>query len=151
MAPIRKILVPIDFSEQSRVALEYAAGLLVAPGATIDIVHVWEPVVFEPSGLVPMDLQGTIVQATQANAERMLEAFRRSAAERGVAIGSARTVQGAPWSSIVDCARTGGYDLIVIGTHGRTGVSRALIGSVAERVVRHAHCPVLTVRTPGAG
>jgi nucleotide-binding universal stress UspA family protein len=151
MPPIRKILVPIDFSEQSRVALEYAAGLTVSSGATIDILHVWEPVVFEPSALVPVDLQATIAQATQSNAERMLESFRRSAADRGVSIGSARTVPGAPWSTIVDSARAGSYDLIVIGTHGRKGLSRALIGSVAERVVRHAHCPVLTVRTPGAG
>lgn len=151
MTPVHKILVPIDFSEQSRKALEYAAELSRISGATLDILHVWEPVLFEPSGLVPLDVKATISDVNQANAEKTLASFRQSAVDRGIAIGSARTVQGQPSFTIVDEAKAGGYDLIVIGTHGRTGLPRALIGSVAERVVRHAHCPVLTVRTPGAG
>jgi nucleotide-binding universal stress UspA family protein len=146
MNSIRQILVPVDFSEQSRAALDYAAGLARMSGASIDILHVWEIPAFEPPGPIVAEASMTLWEVSQRNAEQALLGFREAASKRGIDIRASRAVAGDPWRSIVDAAKGGGYDLIVIGTHGRTGFSRALIGSVAERVVRHAHCPVLAVR-----
>jgi universal stress protein A len=147
MNPIHKILVPVDFSEPSRSALTYAAQLARAFDATIDVLHVWEVPVFVPPEFgmsAGPDL--SLSELTRQNAERLLAAFVEDAAKRGIHVQAAHTLAGVPSMTIVDAAKAGNYDLIVIGTHGRTGLSRALIGSVAERVVRHSSCAVLTVR-----
>lgn len=154
MNAIRRILVPIDFSEASRAAFDYAVELARSVGASIDVLHVWEvPTFLAPGSAVVVGASGTpLVEMVRAAAEDGLEKFVAEAAARGARVDESRAEPGNPASSIAEAARTGGYDLVVMGTHGRTGFSRALIGSVAERVVRHAPCPVLTVRsTQGKG
>jgi nucleotide-binding universal stress UspA family protein len=85
------------------------------------------------------------------DAEQALDEFMGEARKRGIDVRSARAERGHPAHAIVEAANQGTYDLIVLGTHGRTGLARVLIGSVAERVVRLAGCPVLTVRPRSTG
>jgi nucleotide-binding universal stress UspA family protein len=91
--------------------------------------------------------EASMAEMIRKNAEEALDGFVDDASKRGVTIRSSRSVGGAPAFTIVDVAKEGNYDMIVIGTHGRTGLPRVMLGSVAENVVRHAHCPVLTVRS----
>jgi nucleotide-binding universal stress UspA family protein len=147
---ISRILVPADFSEPSRAALDHAATLARAFGAAIDVLHVWEAPSFAPraSGLVSLGAgELSLNELIRRNADEELDAFVEAARKRGVPVHASRTEPGVPWHTIVDAAKVGNYDLIVIGTHGRTGLPRVLLGSVAENVVRHAHCPVLSVRS----
>jgi len=144
------MLVPVDFSVPSRTALDYASELSKTLGATLDVLHVWQAPSYVPvgSGIVGAGIgEATMAEMIRKNAEEALDGFIDEARKRGVTIRSARTLGGPPAWSIVDAAREGKYDLIVIGTHGRTGLPRVLLGSVAENVVRHADCPVLTVRS----
>lgn len=150
---IRRILVPVDFSPHSDVALRYAFALADRFDATVEVLHVvedpfvsgaWNPEAFAPN--IP-ELLADLV----ATARRKLEQLKASALHDGhrVTTTMLTTVRsGRPADSIADAARTGKFDLIVMGTHGRTGLSHVLIGSVAERVIRKAPCAVLTVREP---
>jgi universal stress protein A len=147
MQAIRKILVPVDFSESSRVALEYAAGWATPFDAKIDVLHVWQAPAFVPLPTLPeaAPADATLVEIVKKTAEQALDRFVAEAQKRGVSVREAISEPGSPAHTIVDVAKKGGYDLLVLGTHGHTGLAHALIGSVAERVVRHASCPVLTV------
>jgi nucleotide-binding universal stress UspA family protein len=149
MNAIRRILVPVDFSTPSRAALDYAAEIATKLGATVDVIHVWQLPGFVPlgSGMSGAGVgELAMTDMIRQSAEEALAGFVDEARKRNVVVGSARTLAGAPTHAIVDAARAGNYDLIVVGTHGRTGLPRVLLGSVAENVVRHAHCPVLAVR-----
>jgi len=149
MPSIRQILVPVDFSEPSRVAFEYAADMARPLAASVDVIHVWEAPSFVPLGsaLEAGEWNPSLVELVKKNAEKALDEFVSAAAKRGLAVRTSHAEPGSPALAIAEAAKAGRYDLIVMGTHGRTGLSRTLIGSVAERVVRHAPCPVLTVRT----
>jgi nucleotide-binding universal stress UspA family protein len=149
MKAIRHILVPSDFSEPSRAALEYAAELARAFAASLDVLHVWEaPVFIPPASLLDAGVADlTLVEVFRKNAEEGLAKFVEAAKKREIVGRASFAELGCPAQVITDFARNRGYDLIVLGTHGRTGLSHALIGSVAERVVRHASCPVLAVRS----
>ncbi|HWP06441.1 MAG TPA: universal stress protein [Polyangiaceae bacterium] len=148
MGTIHRILVPVDFSEPSRRALDYAAELARPLGATLEVLHVAEIPAFVPSASLPearaSDL--SLFAVVRESAGRLLAQFVGEAAERGIVVRASRLELGSPAQVITQVAVADGYDLIVIGTHGRTGLTRALMGSVAERVVRHAPCPVLSVR-----
>lgn len=148
MKAIRQILVPSDFSEPSRAALDYAAELARPFEAKIDVLHVWEaPTFIPPAGLLEAGVADlSLIDVFRKAAETALDQFVLAAQKRGVAVRASFAELGPPADTITEFARKRDYDLIVIGTHGRTGLSRALIGSVAERVVRHASCPVLAVR-----
>jgi nucleotide-binding universal stress UspA family protein len=150
MSTLRRILVPVDFSEPSRLAFDYAAELAQTFGAELDVLHVWEAPAFVPPGsVVAMGSSGaSLVELVRKGAEDALQDFVANAERRGTKVRSARAEMGHAVHTITEAASRGGYDLVVMGTHGRSGLSRALIGSVAERVVRHAPCPVLTVRAP---
>lgn len=149
MPQIRKILVPIDFSPHSAEATSWAADLARRYDATIKLVHVYQPVTM----VLP---EGYVLKSASALAELMHSldqalADAKSDLERtapGLTI-DAELLQGAPFAEVVRHAREHGFDLIVLGTHGRTGLRHALLGSVAEKVVRKAPCPVLTVRLSG--
>ncbi len=152
MTQIRKILVPVDFSDSSRAALEYAAGLARPFDATIDLLHVWQAPAFIGAMTLPEvpATEATMVELVKKNAEEVSARFASDAAKRGVPVHAARCEPGVPAHTIVEIAKDDDYDLVVIGTHGRTGFSHVLMGSVAEVVVRHAECPVLTVRAKKA-
>jgi nucleotide-binding universal stress UspA family protein len=138
----KRIMVPVDFSEGGDGALAVAINLAKSVGATIDILHVLD-LVFQdfPIGLgfYNFDQGGYFAYADLALAER---ADRVRAAGLGC---QTHVLDGRPATEIVSKAKETGADLIVIGTHGRTGFAHAILGSVAERVVQHARCPVLTV------
>jgi nucleotide-binding universal stress UspA family protein len=138
----QKILCPIDFSDGSREAMRVASQLATGPGASVTLVHVWQMPGYP---LAPM--AGDIVQGLVDDAERELAVWKGLATGLGIAQVTTRFVTGAPWHEVVELARADvSIDLIVIGTHGRTGLAHALLGSVAEKVVRHAPCPVLVAR-----
>lgn len=132
---IARIVAPTDFSVCSMRALRYAERLARRFGAEIVLVHV------DPALL----LGSEVAETRQGVAQKELEDLVVLLATRGV---QARAVvrAGAPAGEILTTAETEHADLIVMGTHGRTGIAHALIGSVAENVVRRSRCPVLTVR-----
>ncbi len=147
---MKRILVPVDFSDCSDDAFERAAELAKAFGASIDVLHVWEAPKYLPPELLIAGPgpQQTLSELTRSRAEHELAEFLKRMQPLGVSVGGAKIEEGSAAVKIVEVASSGGYDLIVIGTHGRTGMSRALLGSVAERIVRHAKVPVLSVRHP---
>lgn len=149
MPEIRQILVPVDFSPCSMAALEQAGALSKPLGAAIDLLHVWEiPSFAPPVGIAhTATADQTLVDLLRGRAEQAMAGLLAEARSRGIEIRSTRCDPGVVAPRVLEAARDGGYDLIVAGTHGRTGLSRFLIGSVAERLVRHAPCPVLTVRS----
>jgi nucleotide-binding universal stress UspA family protein len=148
MQPFRKILVAVDFSPTSEQAVAVAGDLARRYGASVTLVTVYEPIAYAlPDGGVLFARPEIDVLFEEL--EKQLEGLRPQsvAADVGVEL---RVLQGVAASEICAAAEAGGFDLIVMGTHGRTGVSRFLLGSVAERVVRTAPCAVLTVRLPSA-
>jgi nucleotide-binding universal stress UspA family protein len=146
MTNIRRILVPVDFSACSAAALKHAAAWSKAFDASLDLLHVWQIPVFTPPGVVmdPSFGEARLLELVREEAERQMNTFASEARAHGIAVRSARCEMGVPALRIVEVSQD--YDLIVIGTHGRTGLSHFMLGSVAERVVRLARCPVLTVR-----
>jgi nucleotide-binding universal stress UspA family protein len=145
MKPFSKILVPVDFSPHSREATLYAVDLARRYDAPITLAHAYQPIIFAvPESFVlysPDQLANILTEL-----DKQLTIAKREAEQAGAAKVDARLLQGDPASQIVQFAVDGGHDLIVMGTHGRTGASHLLMGSIAEKVVRRAPCPVLTVR-----
>jgi nucleotide-binding universal stress UspA family protein len=143
MAALKKILVPVDGSPPSLSALEHALTLAEEGDAIIDLLHVDGHDTFEVGGVTP------IAPRAREEVERMMaESFAQAQAALGSRV-AFLTLSGDPVRRIVETASAGAYDLIVMGTHGRIGRLRSLLGSVADAVVRNAPCPVLTVREPG--
>lgn len=142
--PWKRILCPVDFSDPVEVILKTAVELVEHFGSELLLFHAYEL----PGYTLP---EGSIVASPrmlQDLADRVdvhLAEWKRKAESLGaVNVATAKSI-GEPASRIVDFAREGSFDVIVMGTHGRTGVRHALLGSVAERVVRHSRCPVLVV------
>ena len=141
---LRHILVPTDFSAGSNEALATAIGLALDGGARITLLHVTHlPAQVFPDMIMPMGPE--LIREAEHSVDGLLEELCARAREAGVDA-DWRTSLGTTHVEICAQAKTLGVDLIVIGTHGRTGLSHALLGSVAEKVVRRAPCPVLTVR-----
>jgi len=143
MAPIRKILVAVDFTDTSDHALDYALDFARKLDAQVTALHIYElPIYGFPDGalLTTADMASRISSSAQTG----LDAVIKARAGRGVMLeGMLR--QGTPWEEINSVANEIDADLIVIGTHGRRGLSRVLLGSVAESVIRTATRPVLTI------
>ena len=144
-----RILVPLDFSAPSDAALEYARTVATRFGASLHLLHVADDpyrALYSAEVYVP-EVEGLrdeiLTDATGRLKDRLQSSDIR---ELGA---TAEAVIGTPPSSIVEYAESHDIDLIVMGTHGRGGMSHLLMGSVAERVVRTAPCPVLTVRQFG--
>ena len=134
---LKRILVPLDFSACSQKALQYAVPLARQFDAELELLHVVEP--YPPiAELTPVTLE------TTEDGRQDLERVRKSIPGEVSTRTSVRS--GAPAGEIVDAANDLAVDLIVISTHGRTGLAHALMGSTTEKVVRHARCPVLVVR-----
>lgn len=140
----RRILVPIDFSEPSEKAVEAACDLARLAGGRVELLHVCpvDPRVY-PFGWI---LSEGAERDIKAAAEKALEEWRQRAEGRGVEVG-ATVLLGIASETISSIAREREADLIVMGTRGRTGLEHVVLGSVAERTLRLAPCPVLTVRT----
>jgi nucleotide-binding universal stress UspA family protein len=146
MKPFSKILVPVDFSNHSAEAVRYAADLSRRYEASVTLAHIYQPVAYAlPEGYVLY----TVAQlaSMMSEFEKQLEAAKAHAQAAGALSVDTKVLQGVVSSEIVSFAERSDHDLIVMGTHGRTGLKHALLGSVAEKVVRKAPCPVLTVRS----
>ena len=145
MTAPKRILVPLDFSEQSTRALAYAKMLAEVCGASLELLHVVpNPYISDGSGLYTSLPQSFLDNFEREALARLEEALTPAERTSFSVKNSVKT--GDPLFEIVEHARLAHVDLIVMGTHGRTGVSHLLLGSVAERVVRNAPCPVVTVR-----
>ena len=145
-----RILVPTDFSPPSDAALEYARLLAAKFGASLRLLHVID----DPSASSDFVADGFAPSTQSIREELLADARDRLAhvmnlADRAHLHAMADAVIGMPAAAIVDYAAATGTSLIVMGTHGRTGLAHLLMGSVAEQVVRTAGCPVLTVRQVG--
>ncbi len=143
---IRSILVPVDFSRPSEKALDYAASLAGQFGAKLILLNVVEPFPTPDFAYSPMALDDNVIVA-QAQ-EHLKKVLARSGLDSAV-VEKSLVRHGSPYAEITDAARTLKVDLIVISTHGYTGLAHVFMGSTAERVVRHAPCPVLVVRARG--
>ena len=144
--PIRTILAPTDFSHHAEAALKYAFGLAEAFGATVHLLHVLgEPIPLGPDPMIPPVFGADFYRESEAAS---IEALKRVARhDWGTPAGVETFARwGTPVDAVLEHARSHAADLIVVATHGRTGLGHVLLGSVAERIVREAPCPVLTVR-----
>lgn len=148
MLPIKKIICPTDFSEPSYVGLKGANELAEQFSAELLIVHVVSPFQFYPSpeGVAGFNVSAYLEEMVNAS-QKSLNEVARDRVSPNLAV---RTVvlQGNPADQIIHLAGSEKADIIVVATHGWTGWRRFIFGSVAERVVRHASCPVLTVPAP---
>lgn len=146
---VRRILYPSDFSPASNAAFTKALALARNDKAQLTIVHVLNPVVALPvDGYVPPKVYDDLQRSAEAYARKKLATLLGRARKAGVR-GKTALIEGVAAERIVAAARRTRADLIVIGTHGRTGLARLILGSVASRVVATAACPVLTVRGRG--
>lgn len=138
-----KILCPLDFSAGAQQALHLAIRLAQEQRAKLELMHVW----YVPStGLGDFPFPRGIAERILADARKSLDASAAEARTAGLEVTS-RLLQGVPGWTIIDAVnKDPAIDLLVIGTHGRTGLKRALVGSVAEYIVRHAPCPVVVAR-----
>jgi nucleotide-binding universal stress UspA family protein len=146
--PIQRILVPVDYSPCSRAALRLAAELAQRFQATLDVVHIWD----RPSYVsdVVMTRTGPIsgkslIRMIQENAQRDLDEFLSTTDLPAGTMIAGRLLSGDPASTLIHEIKLEKCDLVVVGTHGRTGLAHVLLGSVAEKLVRLSPVPVLTV------
>lgn len=146
---IRQILAPTDFSEYSKEAVAYAFELAQKFGAKLLLLHVIEMPAYPVEGFVPPSIGSTLIEDLERQAWADLAQVLSEAQNDKVAL-TRQVVVGIPYRKIVEVAAAEKVDLIVMATHGRTGLGHLLIGSVAERVVRTAPCPVLTIRASSA-
>jgi nucleotide-binding universal stress UspA family protein len=149
MIAIKNVLVATDFSEPSMTALEYGRALARTVGASLHVIHVVDGVVMNGmlADTTPANWAGLLAELETAG-RRQIEATVTEDDRRELAAKPVLRTFTAPARGIVEYAEEQDIDLIVIGTHGRSGWSHFFMGSVAEKVVRLARCPVLTVRHP---
>jgi universal stress protein A len=149
MPRLKKILVPVDYSDCSRVAMEYALFLAERFDAEIEVLHVAEIPLGDEHTVVKPDtgeeqlLSELIMQQAVKEATEFLAPFVRATIPIEKSL-----LKGRPGKVIVEAAADRGADLLVMGTHGRSGFDRLIMGSVTERVLRSAPCPVVVVRHP---
>jgi nucleotide-binding universal stress UspA family protein len=138
---IRHILVCTDFSEHADVAMGQAIDLARQVGARVTLLHAFSPMPFLGPDGSGVALIGDVLSAAEEALEKRCEKIEAM----GVKV-EKRLLEGPAPEALLRATRELGCDLAVLGTHGRTGIKRAILGSVAERVVREAGCPVLTIR-----
>jgi nucleotide-binding universal stress UspA family protein len=146
---VRHILVPVDFSENTPAILDWAAHLAEEHGSKVTLLHAYHlPVEFQQleGAYLPPDFW----QSVRAEAETSLRRFSADLERKKIQVETA-VCEGYAATVIVEEAASRHADLIVIGTHGRSGFKHLLLGSIAERVVQKAPCPVLTVKAAEAG
>jgi nucleotide-binding universal stress UspA family protein len=142
----KRILWPTDLSPLSFKAAEYARGFREIFGADLHVVHVCQPVIDAAVGMAgpyfnTVSLNKEIVDASTADLEKLVkEVFPKEKPHHEILIGH-------PWVEICAYAGKHDIDMIIVATHGRTGIKHVFMGSVAERIVQHADCPVLVVKS----
>jgi nucleotide-binding universal stress UspA family protein len=144
MLRLRKIVCAVDFSDASRLALQDAAELAARFEGDVTLVHVEEPAPF--TGVDLLAASSGAAELRAAELERSLARWRAEAARLSGRPAHSQLLSGAPVAELVRFAETHGADLVVVGTHGRGGLERFVLGSVAEAVARRAPCPVLLAR-----
>jgi nucleotide-binding universal stress UspA family protein len=144
---IRSILFPTDFSEGSSQALQYAADIARRYEAKLYLLYVVHEIVEAGGWYVPHPSMDNVYKDLVKDAQKELDGYGLEEL-KGLNGIERRVLRGAPHEEIVKFASDNKTDLIIIGTHGRRGIDRILFGSTAAYVVRHAPCPVLTVRLP---
>lgn len=145
---IQRILVPVDYSPCSRAALKFAVELSRRLQASLDVVHAWDRPTYMTDAVMnsQQPLHGkTLLVMIQETAERDMREFLESSGLPADALPQGRLLAGEPATAILNELKAGGYDLLVVGTHGRTGLPRLLMGSVAEKVARLSPVPTVTV------
>ena len=140
------LLVPIDGSPTSELAVEKAIGLAKAFDSKVTAIYVVDPYPFTGVGADFAYGQGQYLNAAKAAATEALANARNAMEQAGVRVTTATVESHSPWRGILDAAEAGAADLIVIGSHGRSGIEKLVLGSVAQRVVSHTKLPVLLVR-----
>lgn len=143
-----KIIVPVDYSDHSETVVRYALDLASRLSAEVTVVHVWETQPKVPPHVkvtTPDGRSATIAELIQEEAEAAMQQFLKGLSVPGGASLPHRILSGAAADAIVKEAEQGGFDLIILGTLGRTGLGRLMIGSVAERVLRTSPVPVLAI------
>lgn len=144
MAEIKRILCPVDFSETSEHALRYAIDLAERLGAEVHLVHAYQlPTYALPDGALLA--RPDFVKELTVELQKQLDELIQRYSDGGVQL-KGKIVEGLAFTEVNRLAEEEQADMIVMGTHGRTGMKHLLLGSVAERVVRTAEVPVLTVR-----
>ena len=145
MVTLKKILCPVDHSECSYLALKYAISLALKDEAKLYLMHVIDSRLYDSEMYKFSPYKLNEIDESKIRADLM-----KSLPEGTMDVLEVETmvVKGVPFNEIINAATEINVDLIVIGTHGRTGLSHVMLGSVAEKVVRKATCPVLTVRMP---
>ena len=142
---LKKILCAVDFSEPSRKALRAAMDLASRFDCELTLLHVYQmPGYAFPEGVVMAGPE--VLNELVGRIDKVLGEWKKECEDRGLTNVKTETAMGIAHVEIVRIAAEGSYDMLVIGTHGRTGLKHALLGSIAERVIRTAPCPVLTVR-----
>jgi len=142
----KHILVPVDGSQTAQKAVMKAAGLAQAFGSAVTVIYVIDPYPFTGLGSDFAYGQAEYLQAASAEAKEAIAAARAALEPLGVRVHSDVVEAHAAWRGILDKASAVGADLIVMGSHGRRGMEKMILGSVAQAVLAHAHLPVLVVR-----
>jgi len=147
---IKKVLVPIDFSDYSKSSLKYAVNFAKNFNASLVLVYVVEPVIYPPD----FSMGQIAIPAAGIEMDKRAKEELNKLAEKEIPsdLNVKKIIKtGKPFVEIVETAAEEDVDLIIIATHGHTGVEHILFGSTAEKVVRKAPCPVLTLREPAKG
>ncbi len=148
MAHFKEILIPVDFSDHSTAALESAIELARAFDSKLHLLHCYQ---IQPGGITPYGIAIPSSYSTEIRdaASQQLAAWQEKRIPAGVSV-DVSIVSEVPSKAIVGTAKKVGADLIVMGTRGLSGFKHVMLGSVAERTVRLAPCPVMTVHAPGS-
>jgi nucleotide-binding universal stress UspA family protein len=146
-ASFHRIVVPTDFSADAEQAVRAASELSRVYSAPLTLIHVYDPLAYPVCDGYLMCLPAQLSRLWEDLESRLTKAQQEARAAGAIDVNTG-LLEGVTASEIVRFAKEGDYDLIVMGTHGRRGVSRALLGSIAARVVQTAACAVLTVRRP---
>jgi nucleotide-binding universal stress UspA family protein len=153
---LRRILAPTDFSRFSGFALEWAANLAEALQSELILLHVipeeegqiMEEVFGEDAAVrIPKGIRQNVVEERRKKFQEQFDIVLPRHLKKTIQVEEVLRI-GIPFLEIIKIAKEKDVDLVVMGTHGRTGLAHVLIGSVAEKVVHHAHCPVLTIKHP---
>ncbi|MDR3452735.1 MAG: universal stress protein [Rhodoferax sp.] len=143
----KHILVPVDGSPTSELAIDKAASLAKAFGSAVTAIYVIDPYPFTGVGTDYAYGQAQYLSAATAEANEAIKGAKQAFEAAGIAVKTALVEGHTVYKGILQTAESSGVDLIVLGSHGRRGIEKLVLGSVAQRVLSHAHVPVLVVRS----